>query len=73
MTGVLIIATVVTAWVVFREAPAHRAVAGERLFDRRGGERVLGGFVMANELAPWLVLVHLGLAMMILSSWSPPP
>jgi heme A synthase len=30
------------------------------------GEGVLGGVVVANELASWLVLVHLGLAMLIL-------
>jgi heme A synthase len=30
------------------------------------GEGLLGGVVVANDLAPWLVLVHLGLAMMIL-------
>jgi heme A synthase len=30
------------------------------------GEGALGGIVVANELQPWLVLVHLGLAMIIL-------
>src|SRR5712692_8761174 len=30
------------------------------------GEGALGGIVVANELQPWLVVVHLGLAMMIL-------
>src|SRR5206468_5507001 len=29
-------------------------------------EGAIGGVVVANELAPWLVLVHLGLAMIIL-------
>jgi heme A synthase len=30
------------------------------------GEGILGGIVVAKELSPWLVVVHLGLAMMIL-------
>jgi len=30
------------------------------------GEGALGGVVVAHELSPWLVLVHLGLAMMII-------
>lgn len=66
VTGVLIIATVVFAWVVFR---AHRpVVAWLATASLIGvvGEGVLGGVVVANELAPWLVVAHLGLAMIIL-------
>jgi heme A synthase len=66
VTGILIIATVVTAWVVFR--PRRPRVAWLAAASLIGvvGEGALGGIVVAHDLAPWLVLVHLGLAMMIL-------
>src|SRR6202022_1146043 len=66
VTGVLIIATVVLAWVVYRTR--RPIVAGLATASLIGvvGEGALGGVVVANELAPWLVVVHLGLAMMIL-------
>src|SRR6059036_1727963 len=54
VTGVLLIATVVSAWLATGSLVAIAA------------EGAIGGVVVANELAPWLVLVHLGLAMIIL-------
>src|SRR5215472_1414524 len=68
ITGVLLIATVVLAWLVYRQRrPIVAWVATGSLFAIaiEGG---LGGVVVANELQPWLVLVHLGLAMLILGS-----
>ncbi len=66
VTGALIIATVVLAWVAYRHrrpVVAWLATASLVAVAAEGG---LGGIVVANELAPWLVLVHLGLAMIIL-------
>jgi len=66
VTGILIIATVVLAWVVFRaRRPIVAWVATASLIGVLG-EGILGGVVVAHELSPWLVVVHLGLAMMIL-------
>ncbi len=66
VTGLLIIATVVLAWVVFRtRRPLVAWIATASLIGVMG-EGALGGIVVANELQPWLVVVHLGLAMMIL-------
>src|ERR1700680_3585357 len=66
VTGVLIIATVITAWVVFRtRRPIVAWLAAASLIGVVG-EGALGGVVVAHDLAPWLVVVHLGLAMMIL-------
>ncbi len=66
LTGILIIATVVGAWLVFRtRRPVVTWLATSSLvaIAAEGG---LGGVVVANELQPWLVAVHLGLAMIIL-------
>ncbi len=66
ITGLLVIATVVLAWIVFfRRRPAVPAVATASL-AAIGVEGGLGGLVVIHELQPWLVLVHLGLAMIIL-------
>jgi heme A synthase len=66
VTGILIIATVVLAWVVFRtRRPVVAWLATASLIGVMG-EGVLGGVVVANDLQPWLVVVHLGLAMIIL-------
>jgi heme A synthase len=68
VTGVLIIATVVTAWVVWRaRRPAVAWLAAASLIGVVG-EGVLGGVVVVNDLASWLVLIHLGLAMIILGA-----
>lgn len=66
VTGVLIIATVALAWVVFRtQRPLVAWLASASLIGVVG-EGLLGGIVVAHELSSWLVLIHLGLAMMIL-------
>ena len=66
VTGVLIIATVVMAWVVFRNSRPLVAWLATASLIGVVGEGVLGGVVVANELQSWLVVVHLGLAMIIL-------
>src|ERR1700730_14013728 len=66
VTGVLIIATVVLAWVVYRTRRPIVAWLATASLIGVVGEGALGGVVVANELSPWLVVVHLGLAMMIL-------
>jgi heme A synthase len=66
VTGVLIVATVVLAWVVFRQRRPLVAWLASASLIGVVGEGLLGGVVVANDLAPWLVLVHLGLAMMII-------
>jgi heme A synthase len=66
VTGILIIATVVLAWVVFRTRRPIVAWLATASLIGVVGEGVLGGIVVANELSPWLVVVHLGLAMIIL-------
>src|SRR5258708_18312114 len=66
VTGILIIATVVMAWVVFRARRPMVAWLATASLVGVVGEGVLGGVVVANDLQPWLVVVHLGLAMMIL-------
>ena len=66
VTGVLIIATVVMAWIVFRKRRPRVAWLATASLIGVVGEGVLGGVVVVHDLAPWLVLVHLGLAMMIL-------
>ena len=66
ITGALLIATVVLAWLLFRhQRPLVPWLATASLVAI-AGEGALGGVVVANELAPWLVVAHLGLAMLIL-------
>lgn len=66
ITGVLIIATVVLAWVLFRQRRPEVAWIASASLVAIAAEGGLGALVVASELAPWLVLVHLGLAMIIL-------
>src|SRR5262245_57688991 len=66
ITGVLLILTVVAAWLVFwRRRPVVAWVATASLVAI-GAEGVVGGVVVFNELSSWLVVVHLALAMVIL-------
>ena len=66
VTGVLIIATVLSAWAVWRtRRPIVAWLASASLVGVLG-EGLLGAGVVANDLASWLVLIHLGLAMIIL-------
>ncbi|MHB8611878.1 MAG: COX15/CtaA family protein [Candidatus Dormibacteraceae bacterium] len=66
LTGVLIIATVILAWLVWRERRPVVAWLATASLIGVVGEGLLGAGVVANELAAWLVLIHLGLAMIIL-------
>jgi heme A synthase len=66
ITGVLIIATVAGAWLVFRSRRPIVAWLATLSLVAVAAEGALGGVVVANELAPWLVAFHLGLAMIIL-------
>jgi heme A synthase len=66
VTGVLIIATVALAWVVWRTRRPIVAWLATASLVGVVGEGLLGAEVVRNELASWLVLVHLGLAMIIL-------
>lgn len=66
VTGVLIIATVVLAWVVWRTRRPIVAWLATASLIGVVGEGLLGAEVVRNELASWLVLVHLALAMIIL-------
>ena len=66
VTGVLIIATVILAWLVWGERRPVVAWLATASLIGVVGEGLLGAGVVANELAAWLVLIHLGLAMIIL-------
>src|SRR5438874_7606424 len=66
VTGVLLIVTVVTAWIVFRRTRPLVAWLATASLVAIGAEGALGGIVVVTELASWLVVVHLGLAMIIL-------
>src|SRR5258706_15064582 len=66
ITGVLLIATVALAWLVFRHQRPLVAWLATASLVAIAAEGALGGVVVVNELASWLVLVHLGLAMIIL-------
>src|SRR5256885_201704 len=66
VTGVLLIVTVITAWAVFRRTRPLVAWLATASLLAIGAEGGLGGVVVANELASWLVVVHLALAMIIL-------
>jgi len=66
ITGVLLILTVVAAWVVFRRTRPIVPWLATASLVAIAAEGAVGGVVVVNELAPWLVLIHLGLAMLIL-------
>src|SRR5205807_8760986 len=68
ITGVLIIATVAGAWLLFRTRRTVVAWLATASLVAIAGEGALGGVVVAQELAPWLVAFHLGLAMIILGA-----
>src|SRR5262249_35193276 len=65
ITGVLIIATVVFAWAVYRTRRPIVAWLATASLAAVAVEGVLGGVVVVSELTPWLVAVRLGLAMII--------
>jgi heme A synthase len=66
VTGVLVIATVVMAWIVFHKQRPLVAIVATGSLIAIAAEGGLGALVVAQELQPWLVLVHLALAMLIL-------
>ena len=66
ITGVLLITTVVLAWMVFRHQRPLAAWLATASLVAIAAEGALGGVVVVKELAPWLVVAHLGLAMIIL-------
>ena len=66
ITGVLLIATVVLAWLVFRQRRPLVPWLATASLVAIAAEGALGGVVVASELQPWLVVAHLGLAMLIL-------
>ncbi len=68
ITGVLIIATVVGAWLVWRSRRPIVAWVATASLVAIATEGALGGIVVVQELQPWLVAVHLGLAMIILGA-----
>jgi heme A synthase len=66
VTELLILATFVGAWVVWRSRRPVVAWLASAAFVAGLSEAALGAGVVANELASWLVLIHLGVAMVIL-------
>jgi len=66
ITSLLLVITVVLAWLLFRQQRPVVAWLATAALVAIGGEVLLGAGVVVNELASWLVLVHLGLAMVIL-------
>jgi heme A synthase len=66
VTGLLVLATVVIAWVVFRNRRPVVTWLATAFVLAYGSEGVLGGVVVVHQLPPWIVLVHLGLAMIII-------
>jgi heme A synthase len=66
ITGVLVIVTVIAAWAVFRSRRPIVAWVATASLAAIAVEGALGGVVVVSELQPWLVAVHLGLAMLII-------
>src|SRR5947208_17173345 len=54
ITGILLIATVATAWIVFRRRRPIVAWRASGALAAVAAEGALGGVVVANDLAPWL-------------------
>lgn len=66
ITGVLVIAMVVLAWVVYARVRPVVPILATSSLVAIAAEGAVGGVVVVRELQPWLVLVHLALAMLIL-------
>src|SRR5712691_9906320 len=66
ITGVLLILTVIAAWMIFRRTRPIVAWLATGSLVAIAAEAGIGGVVVINELTPWLVMVHLALAMVIL-------
>src|SRR2546428_12370332 len=65
ITGVLLIVTVVTAWLIFRRTRPVVAWLATASLLAIAAEGALGGVVVVNELASWLVVVPPALALII--------
>jgi len=66
ITGLLLVATVVGAWLVFRNRRPVVAWLATASLVAYGTEGLLGALVVFGELPSWLVAVHLGMAMIII-------
>ena len=66
ITGVLLILTVIAAWMIFRRTRPIVAWLATGSLVAIAAEVGIGGVVVINELTPRLVMVHLALAMVIL-------
>ena len=66
VTELLIAVTAVLAWIVWRQRRPLVAWLATAALVAGLGEALLGAKVVADELASWLVLFHLALAMLIL-------
>lgn len=66
ITGVLVILTVLSAWIIFARRRPIVPILATASLAAIAIEGALGGAVVIEELKPWLVLAHLGLAMVIL-------
>ena len=66
LTELLIAATAILAWVVWRTRRPVVAWLATGALIAGLSEALLGAAVVASELGPWLVVIHLGLAMIIL-------
>jgi len=66
ITGLLLVATVVGAWIVFRNRRPVVAWLATASLIAYGTEGLLGALVVFGELPSWLVAVHLGMAMIII-------
>jgi heme A synthase len=66
ITGVLVLATVLGAWAVFRTRRPLVAWLATASLVAYGAEGGLGALVVFGELPSWLVAVHLGMAMIII-------
>jgi len=66
VTELLILVTFLAAWAIWRTRRPAVAWLATGAFVAGLSEALLGADVVANELASWLVLAHLALAMVIL-------
>jgi cytochrome c oxidase assembly protein subunit 15 len=66
LTGVLIIATVVLAWVIHRQQRPLIAWMAAASLGVVALEGVVGALVVFNELSAWIVLIHLAIALVII-------
>ncbi len=66
VTGILIVATLVGAWLIYRRRSPLVAWVATAAGVAVLAEGLLGGLVVYKELPGWLVMAHLALALLIL-------